>query len=90
MMGNDADFRIRNFKHMLSILFPVNTPKHKIIKQYNQIYGILREGLNATIADDNDAVSFVREILNPSLGVYLKESDPITTIKSQQTCCTAD
>lgn len=80
MMGNDADFRIRNFTHVISILFPKNLSKESIIKQSNEIYGILKENFGATVANDDDMVAFVQEVLNPSKKHYDKTGDPITTI----------
>ncbi|HIP59940.1 MAG TPA: hypothetical protein EYH01_05890, partial [Campylobacterales bacterium] len=83
IMGKDADLRVRNFSHSISILFPVGLEKNKITKQANEIYGILKESFNATIMNDNELVSFCKEILNPSAMHYPKEDDPITTISKR-------
>ncbi|MDD3420564.1 MAG: TraC family protein, partial [Candidatus Gastranaerophilales bacterium] len=83
IMGDDADFRVRNFTHVLSVLFPRGLKKESILKQSNEIFGILKENFNAVIADDDDLVAFVQEILNPSRGSYDKNGDPITTISKR-------
>jgi len=83
LMGKDADFRVRNFTHMVSILFPLDLDKERIIKQSNEIFGILKESFNGVIADDKDIVSFVKEILNPAQKFYPKEEDPVSTISKR-------
>lgn len=83
IMGKDADLRVRNFSHSISILFPVGLEKNKITKQANEIYGILKESFDATVMNDNELVSFCKEILNPSAMYYPKEDDPITTISKR-------
>jgi len=80
MMGKDADFRMRNFTHIVSVLFPRNLDKESIVKQSNEIYGILKENFNAVVANDDDMVAFVQEVLDPSKKTYDKTGDPITTI----------
>lgn len=83
IMGRDADLRVRNFTHAVSILFPIGLEKNKITKQANEIYGILKESFNATVMNDNELVSFCKEVLNPSTMHYPKEDDPITTISKR-------
>ena len=83
MMGGDADFRMRNFTHVISILFPRGLDKEDMIRQSNEIYGILKENFNAVVADDDDMVAFVQEILNPGKKHYDKTGDPITTINKR-------
>jgi len=83
IMGKDADLRVRNFSHSISILFPIGLEKEKITKQSNEIYGILKESFNATVMNDNELVSFCKEVLNPSMMYYPKENDSITTISKR-------
>lgn len=85
IMGKESDMRVRNFTHTISVLFPVGLEKNKITKQSNEIYGILKESFGATIMNDNELVSFCKEILNPSVMYYPKEDDPITTISKRMT-----
>lgn len=83
MMGKDADFRMRNFTHMISVLFPRNLNKEDILRQSNEIYGILKENFQATVATDDDLVAFVQEVLNPAKKSYDKSGDPITTLNKR-------
>jgi len=82
--GNESDMRIRNFVHVMSVLFPYDTDEFIINQQYNQLIGMFKNyGIRPFKPDE--FVPFVKEIINPSLKEYPLSNDSITTLNKQMT-----
>jgi len=82
--GKESDLRVRNFKNLLSVLFPYDTDEFVIKQLYNQIKGILKE-YGAKELPASEFVPIMREILNPSRNDYDKSNDTITNLNKQIT-----
>ncbi len=82
MMGKDADFRLRNFTHVISVLFPYDTDDYTMHKQYNQMFGILKD-LGARNLPASEFIPLAKEILNPELEEYSISNDVTTKINKQ-------
>lgn len=82
VMQKDADFRIANFTHMVSILFPYDTDEFTIRQQYNQILGVLRD-IGGEKLPAGKFIPILREILNPELEEYSFSNDTMTKINKQ-------
>jgi len=82
--GKESDLRLRNFVHVMSVLFPYDTSEFVINQQYNQILGMFKKYAARPFKPD-EFVPFIREIINPSLDKYPLSNDTITTLNKQMT-----
>jgi len=73
-MGNNGDFRIRNFYNLVSVLFPPETPLAEIKKQFREMKGMLVDMQPKNFRADKLLV-FLHELLAPGQPITTKEVD---------------
>lgn len=84
ILGRDADFRIRNFRHTISILFPYDCERNIIREQYYQILGMLNE-ISGKNMPASSLIPLLKEFVNPELDEYSQSNDTVTKINTQIT-----
>lgn len=84
IQGRDADFRIRNFRHTIAILFPYDCEKNIIREQFYQILGMLSE-IDGRNMPASSLIPLLKEFVNPELDEYIKSNDTVTKINTQIT-----
>ena len=84
MAGKQSDLRLRNFVHVMSVLFPYDTSDFVINQQYNQIMGMFKS-YGIRVFKPDELIPLVQEIINPSRKEYPLSNDTITTLNKQMT-----
>lgn len=77
-----ADFRLRDFHNIVSILFPHDMPQHQIIQQYNTLMASM-EKLHAENMPADKLVPLIREVLNPGAGEWSVGNDQHRKMNTQ-------